>query len=72
MATRTVPRRLSGGMRRVILRPGRRTRDDSWFYHPDIQTGIAEALADLREGRVTFGSSLEELMTQLDELKRSP
>lgn len=43
--------------------------DQSWFYHPEMQARIAEAEADRREGRVTFGSSLEELLAQLDALK---
>ncbi len=70
MATRTTPRRLSGGMRRVILRPGRRTRDQSWFYHPEMQARIAEAEADFREGRFVRFHSLEEVMEYLDRLKR--
>jgi hypothetical protein len=56
-------------MRRVIFRPGRRTRDDSWFYHPEMQARIAEAEAERREGRTRIFHSLEELMQHLHSLK---
>jgi hypothetical protein len=57
------------GIRRLSRRRIRGERDDSWFYHPEMQARIAQAEADMREGRVTRGSSLEELMAHLDSLK---
>jgi len=48
-------------------RPG--MRDHSWFQNPEMQARIAEAEADIREGRVTRGSSWEELLAHLDSLK---
>jgi hypothetical protein len=41
-----------------------------WFDHPEVQAGIAEAEADFREGRYQSGTTVEELMRQLDKLKK--
>lgn len=34
--------------------------DQFWFHHPEMQARLAEAEADLREGRVTRTEALEE------------
>jgi hypothetical protein len=43
--------------------------NNSWFDHPEMQARIAEAEADLREGRYVSGSSWEELKALLDSFK---
>ena len=44
-------------------------RGSAWFDHPDMQARIVKAEADRREGRVSRGSSWEELQAHLDSLK---
>lgn len=44
-------------------------RDQLWFHHPEMQARIAEAEADLREGRVTQTETPEEAQALLDSLK---
>ncbi len=46
-----------------------RDADWHWFDHPEMQARIAEAEADLREGRFQTGTTAEELQRQLDALK---
>jgi hypothetical protein len=58
----------NGGVRRLIGRRPPCSDDYTWFDHPEMQARIARAEADLREGRVTHASSLEELMAQLNEM----
>jgi hypothetical protein len=41
-----------------------------WFDHPEMQARIARAEADFRDGHVQCGNSLEELLSQLDALKK--
>ena len=43
--------------------------DQRWFHHPEMQARIAEAEADLREGRVTRTETPEEAQALLDSLK---
>ena len=64
---------LKSGVRLAIrrLRGFPRKRGEGWHWpdHPEMQARIAEAEADRREGRVTRGSSWQELKTHLDSLK---
>lgn len=46
--------------------------DQLWFHHPEMQARIAEAEADLREGRVTRTETPEEAQALLDSLKTKP
>jgi hypothetical protein len=46
--------------------------DQRWFHHPEMQARIAQAEADLREGRVTHTETLEEAQAFLDSLKTKP
>lgn len=43
-----------------------------WFQPPEMQAGIPEAEADLREGRVTRTETLEEAQALLDSFKSPP
>jgi hypothetical protein len=43
--------------------------DQRWFHHPEMQVRIAEAEADIREGRLTRTNTLEEAQALLDSLK---
>jgi AbrB family looped-hinge helix DNA binding protein len=47
-------------------------RDQLWFHHPEMQARIAEAEADLREGRFTRTETPEEAQALLDSLKSKP
>lgn len=47
-------------------------RDQLWFHHPEMQARIAEAEADLREGRVSRTETPEEAQALLDSLKSKP
>jgi hypothetical protein len=64
--------------RRLLARPFSRVRrvlgrlrkadDWHWFDHPEMQARIAEAEADLREGRVKRFDSREAALAYLDGL----
>ena len=43
--------------------------DQLWFYHPEMQKRIAEAEADVREGRSTRLATPEDVRAELDALK---
>lgn len=43
--------------------------DQLWFHHPEMQTRVAEAEADFREGRFTETHTVEEAQAHLDRLK---
>lgn len=43
--------------------------DQLWFHNPTVQTGIAKAEADFREGRSTRTEGPEETQRFLDSLK---
>jgi bifunctional DNA-binding transcriptional regulator/antitoxin component of YhaV-PrlF toxin-antitoxin module len=45
-------------------------KDQLWFHHPDVQSRVAEAEADFREGRFTRTETPEEAQAYLDSLKR--
>lgn len=47
---------------------GRRERPWHWFNHPEMQARIAEAEADIREGR-TYTCSAEEYLALLESWK---
>ncbi|HEX2205821.1 MAG TPA: hypothetical protein VHG91_21080 [Longimicrobium sp.] len=68
MATR-IDGGFRGGIRRLTWLRATRSDNYSWFDHPEMQARIAEAEADRREGRVTRGSSIDELIAHLDSLK---
>lgn len=70
-----MPRTTNGRLksaRQYWLRPlvARKRAPWHWFDHPEVQAGIAEAEADFRGGRYQSGTSVEELMRQLDMLKK--
>jgi hypothetical protein len=46
--------------------------DQRWFHHPEMQARIAEAEADIREGRTWRTETLEEAQALLDSFKSSP
>jgi bifunctional DNA-binding transcriptional regulator/antitoxin component of YhaV-PrlF toxin-antitoxin module len=46
-------------------------KDQLWFHHPDVQSRVAEAEADFREGRFTRTETPEEAQAYLDSLKRA-
>lgn len=43
--------------------------DQRWFHHPEMQARIADAEADIREGRCTRTNTLDEAQALLDSLK---
>jgi bifunctional DNA-binding transcriptional regulator/antitoxin component of YhaV-PrlF toxin-antitoxin module len=45
-------------------------KDQLWFHHAETQARIAEAEADIREGRFTAAATPEEAQAYLDSLKR--
>lgn len=51
------------------MRPVRRG-NASWFFHPEMQARIAEAEADLLNGRFDRTHSAEEMQQLLDSWKR--
>ena len=57
------PRKKSGPMR-IISRVFARKKEPEWhwFDHPEMQARIAEAEADLREGRFESGTTVEGLL----------
>lgn len=59
-------------IKKVEVREEAGATDQRWFEHPEVQTRIAEAEADFREGRFTRTSTPEEAQAYLDSLKRDP
>jgi bifunctional DNA-binding transcriptional regulator/antitoxin component of YhaV-PrlF toxin-antitoxin module len=45
-------------------------KDQIWFHHPEMQSRVAEAEEDFREGRFTRTETLDEAQAYLDRLKR--
>jgi hypothetical protein len=58
----------SARIRKALLYRVRRRDDWHWFDHPEMQARIAEAEADLCEGRVTRLETREEIEAYLDSL----
>lgn len=44
-------------------------KDQLWFHHPEMQRRVAQAEADLREGRSTQARTPDEAQAVLDRLK---
>lgn len=44
--------------------------DQLWFYHPEMQTRVAQAESDLAKGRSTRTRTPEEAQALLDSLKQ--
>lgn len=45
-------------------------RDQAWFYRPEVQRRVAEAEADVADGRATTVSSARQALERLDRLER--
>jgi len=65
-AKSTAPRKRQPSVRRAAHRVA---RDEwHWFDHPEMQARIAEAEADVREGRVEHFDSVDGLLKRLESL----
>lgn len=53
-----------------LLPATRVPKDQLWFYHPDMQTRVAQAEKDFTEGRSTRTQTPEEAQALLDGLKQ--
>jgi hypothetical protein len=70
-STPAEPRKRRGRGRWNLFRklfPRDKAPDRRWFDHPEMQARIAEAEADMREGRVKRFDSRDEAMAYLDSL----
>jgi hypothetical protein len=64
-------KRYSSSVATKATSPTRRTTDQLWFHHPEMQTQVARAEEDFASGRATRTETPEQAQAFLDSLKKT-